>query len=611
VTQPPNQPPNEPPQGGYGTPPGMQKGVPQPPQQAPQPPQTPPPPAPGAPPPGGQPGQPGYGYPQQQPAPGYGYPAAPPQQPAAGNPYAQPTQPAQPAAGHPYGQPQQPGPYGGQPPYGYPTQPQYAGPGTPGGPGGGGPFKGRTAAIIGAAVAVLLVAGGVVWAVGGDDDKKPEANGSASPSATASGPVNPGDGSGDGGKESDPEDYNADRQDGEAKVLWYKSAPDAPGKGADAPGQWITDQVAVKAAYKQVFGYKVADGAPAWTPIEFPQEICAASRQATDDGKAVVAYKDGAKDGAKCNQLVEIDLATGKKGWTQKLPEGALFDSTLSVELSISKDTLVVGRSQSGVGFAMSDGHQIWSKKEERDGACFPSGFTGGSRVILALSCGAGQSSEHEKVEELDPATGKTKWSKDLPKGWSLSRVYSTSPVVLYLSNDDKKQWNISTLKDNSGTTRSQVDTDASFAPECGWAILDRDLQGCTGTAADADTLYLPTDTKSGPNEIVALNLSTGKEKWRVKPPSDTKIMPLKVEGGNVIAYQAPSYDKGGAVLSIPTSGSHTPKTLLQNPESTADIENGFYSKALDYVAGRFYISTTRLTGNDQSQEKLMMAFGN
>jgi outer membrane protein assembly factor BamB len=308
---------------------------------------------------------------------------------------------------------------------------------------------------------------------------------------------------------------------------------------------------------------------------------------------------------------VEIDLNTGKKGWTKKIEDGALFDSALSVELSISKNTLIVGRSESGVGLSLSDGEQIWSKTEEKDGVCFPSGFTGGDRVIAVLSCAAGQANEHERVEELDAATGKTKWTKELPKGWKLERVYSTSPVVLYMTNEDKKQWNISTLKDGSSATRSQVDVNESFAPECGWAVIDRDLQGCTGTAADGNTLYLPTEAKSGANEIVAVNLSTGKESWRAKAPGDTSMLPLRVEGGAVIAYQEPSYDKGGAVLSIPTAGTHKPKTLLQDPQSTAEIENGFYSKAVDYVAGRLYISTTRLNGNDQTQEKLMMAFGN
>ena len=49
---------------------------------------------------------------------------------------------------------------------------------------------------------------------------------------------------------------------GEAKVLWYKEAPDAPGSGADAPGMWITGKTAVKAAYKELVAYNVGDGNP-------------------------------------------------------------------------------------------------------------------------------------------------------------------------------------------------------------------------------------------------------------------------------------------------------------------------------------------------------------
>ncbi|WP_255950259.1 outer membrane protein assembly factor BamB family protein [Streptomyces odontomachi] len=591
------QPPNQPPQGGFGAP------------QDPPPHGTPPPPP--QQPPAQPAGQPGYGYPQQPPTPpagqpGYGYPQqsggfGPPQQPGG---FGQPQQPG------PYAPQQQPGPYT-QPQYGYPPQQQY--PTVPGGgPGGGGrnPFKGKPAVLIGAAVALVLVAGGVVWAVtsGGDDDK-PVAKHTSSPGPSAS--ADEGDGSGNGGSRGDdPEDFNADRQPGEAKVLWYKGAPDAPGNGAEANGMWVTDKIAAKAAYKQLFGYNVANGSQAWEPITFPQEICATSKQATADGKIVVAYKEGVKDTAKCNQLVEVDLNTGEKGWTRNIKEEGLFDSSLSLEMYISKNTLIVGRSQSGTGLSMSDGHQLWTKKEEEDGVCFPQAFTGGSKVLLSMGCSAGKDTEHERVEELDPDTGKTKWTKEIPKGWSLKRVYSTSPVVLYLTNEDKKQWNISTLKNGSGTTRSQVDINESFSPDCPMSIIESELQGCNGTAADADTLYLPTEADTGANEIVAVNLDTGKERWRVKAPAESSMLPLRVEGGNVIAYQKPTYEAGGAVLSIPTSGGHKPTKLLQHPASTADIENGFYSAEIAYVDGRFVISTTQLTGSDKAQEKLMMAFG-
>ncbi|MEU5701920.1 PQQ-binding-like beta-propeller repeat protein [Streptomyces aurantiacus] len=642
MTQPPN---NEPPQGGFGAPQdqppqgggfgpaqdprGAAPGPPAQPSANPPPsptsppphgaPYTPPPPqgapAPGTPPPPAGPG-PGYGYPQQQPGP-YGQP----QQPGQPGPYGQ--QPSGPYGQQqpgpyapqpgPYGQPQQPGPYGQQPGYGYPQQqPQF--PGAPGTPPGGGPrspFKGKPAVLIGAALAAVLVIGGTVWAVSGDDDggkKKPVAEKSQDSKPTGSdAPVNPGDGDGDGN--GGTEDLNAGRKAGEAKVLWYKEGPDAPASGADAPGMWITDTVAVKAAYKQVFAYDVADGKVSWPAITFPQPICAASTQKTSDDKAFVAYKGGSKDGAECNQLVQIDLATGKKGWTQEIPKGELFDSSLSLGLTISGDTLMVGRSQSGLGYDTGSGDKLFDKKRYGN-ACFPSAFAGGAKLLSVSSCGAGGDNEHDEVQELDPATGKAKWTKKIPKGWRVERAYSVDPVVLYLTNEDKKQWNVTALK-NDGTARSQVDVEESFAPECGWAILSRDLQGCSGVAADANTLYLPTEAKSGANEVVAISLETGKEKWRVKSPADESMMPLKTDGANLVAYVQPSYSAAGRIVSVPTGGgSHTPTTLLQNPQGAADVENGFFSKAVDYVDGRFYLSTTRLTGNDESKEKLMLAYG-
>jgi len=574
------QPPEQPPSGGYGAPPN----------QPPQPPSG----GFGAP----VPPTPGYGYPQQQPQQSgpYGYPQQPQQQPG------------------PYGQPQQPGPYGQQPPYGGygypPPSPQF----TPPPPGGGSrnPFKGKPALVIAAAVAGLLVVGGTVWAVtSGGDDKKPVAEQSDSPEPSASGtvddPANPGDGSGDGGK--DAEDLNAGRKSGEAKVLWYKEAPDAPGSGADAPGMWITGKTAVKAAYKEVVAYDVGNGDPTWPAVTFPQKICAVTSQKSADGKIVVAYESGVSDNAKCNQLQQLDLNTGAKGWTAVVPDGDLFDSAISIGLSVTGKTLMVGRSQSGIAYNVDTGKKLYEKKKY-GAACFPGGFAGGARLISVSSCGAGSSTEHDEVQELDPATGKVRWTKSIPKGWSVSHVYSVDPVVLYMTDSDDKHWNISTLKAD-GSVRSQVDSKATFAPSCGSSFLDSDLQGCQGVAVDATTLYLPTDATTGANQIVAIDLATGKEKWRVKSPESVSMVPIKAEGGKLLAYVEASYGAGGQVVSVPTAGSsHATTKLLQMPEGTAQIESSFFSRDIDYVDGRFYISSTRLNGNDDTKEKLMLAYG-
>ncbi|MFI9806305.1 PQQ-binding-like beta-propeller repeat protein [Streptomyces sp. NPDC052301] len=597
MTQPPNQPPHggfgapqdQPPQGGgFGAPPPPA----QPPAAPPQPPAAPP-----------QQPQPGYGYPQQ-PGP-YGAPPAPgaPGPYAAPGPYGYPQQPQQPG---PYGAAPQPG-FGG----GYPHQPYPGMPGTP--PGGPAPgSRTKPALLIGAAVAALLVIGGTVYAVtsGGDDDgkKKPVAQQSDDPKQSASASATPSPASGGG---DDPENFNEGRKPGEAKVLWYKSAPDAPGNGADAPGLWVTGSTVVKAAYKQVFAFGAGDGGTAWGPITLPQKICAVTPQKSADDKVVVAYASGAGDSAKCNQLQQIDLATGKKGWSGEVADGELFDSALNVELTVSGKTLMVARSQSGTAYDIDSGKKLYDKKKYGS-ACFPDAYAGGTgRLIQVASCGAGTSTEHDEIQELDPATGKVRWTQKVKKGWKVSRTYSVDPLVVYLTNEDKKAWNISTFAKN-GKFRSQVTVDEKFAPRCGWAILERDLQGCQGVAVDGDTLYLPTDSTASANEIVAISLADGKAKWRAKSPADEPMSPIKVEGGKLIAYVQPSFEAGGQVVSIPVGGSsHSTTKLLQNPSGTAEIEETFYDSVLDWSGGRFYISSGRLNGNDDAKEKLIMAFGN
>ena len=88
-------------------------------------------------------------------------------------------------------------------------------------------------------------------------------------------------------------------------------------------------------------------------------------------------------------------------------------------------------------------------------------------------------------------------------------------------------------------------------------------------------------------------------------------MMPIKIEDRKLIAYVEPSYDGGGRVVSIPpTGGSHTPASCCRTRRAPRTSRTASSPKAVDYVDGRFYISTTRLTGNDEAKEKLMLAFG-
>ncbi|MGW1122067.1 outer membrane protein assembly factor BamB family protein [Streptomyces tanashiensis] len=634
------QPPSNQPPGGFGSPqdpnqvpaqgPGMPPVPPVPPQAPPTPPapQSPPPAAPG---PYGQAPQPGYGYPQQPGQPPYGQqPGQAPQpgpygQPGQPGPYGQPAQPY----GYPQqGQPGQPGPYGlGTPPGpqgpggqqnpygGYPTQPMYQGAPTPPPASGGGPFKGRTGVVAAVAAVAVLVAAVTTWAVvGGDDDKDPVAKPTAT--ATSSGAPKPtesvdqGDGSGDG--ENGEEDLNAGRQAGEAKINWLlKNNIDLPRNGSDVFGPWIVGDTVVKAMYKGVDGYGLSDGKPKWH-VDLPFELCAVPPEPAADGTMVFGYAESAKDGAKCTQLQKIDLKTGKAGWKKAIPKATGLFAFSDNTLAISGNTVTAAGSSSAYGFSLADGRQLFKGATT---GCKPFAFAGGSKLIAAMDCPSGSTSKKiQAVGQVDPNTGKPKFTFQLEANWEVDKVYSVDPLVVSATQREQKKWTIFAL-DANGKLRSQIQGgNDKFAPSCGgsFVIFGKNLQGCTGVAADANTFYMSTETSYGkPNEVVAFDLKTGKAKWRSKAPGEQSMTPLRMEGGQVLLYVDPSYDKGGAVATLaPTGGA--PKILLQHPAGTAQVESSFYSAGYAYGSGTFVVAAGRVSASndkDEMQVKTMMAF--
>ncbi|MEU2072145.1 PQQ-binding-like beta-propeller repeat protein [Streptomyces anulatus] len=631
MSQPPSQ---QPPQGGFGAPQEPPNGASQQPQGRPNPampPQTPPgqppqgpppaqpPAAPAGPPQTPPPGAPAYGYPQQQPpaGPGYGYPQQPGQAPGpygqqAPGPYGQQPGPYGQQAPGPYGQ-QTPGPYGQQPQpgHGYPTQQQYPGAPAPGGPGSGagGFLKNKTGVVVAAALAVVLVAGAGTWFLvsdSGDDPKKPVAGPSNDPKAPSGSPtVDEGDGKGDG-REVDS-DLNAGRKPGEAKVAWLqKNDVDLPRSGAAVEGPWFTGDLVVKAMYRGVSGYSVTDGKKKWT-LELPADVCAAPNTATADGKLVLGVKDGTTDRSDCSVLQMIDLNTGKAGWKKSVKKNGTWDFLSDIGLAISGDTVTVGRTSNSNAYRVSDGKELFGNPE---GNCKPFAFAGGAKLIAAASCRTDDvKNPQHQVQELDPVTGKAKWTYQPARGWEVSKVYSVSPLVVRFDNEEKKQYGIAALTE-SGKLRSQLAPAKGdkLTVDCGgsFAIFGEKLEGCSGVAADANTFYIGTeDDSSGTartNKVIAFDLNTGKPKWEAPAPAERVLKPLGMEGGNVLLYMRPKYDAAGALVTIPPTGG-TPKTLLQHPESTGRIENGFFSSKVLYQGGRSYIFSKRVSASNDKEE--------
>ncbi|MET9363662.1 PQQ-binding-like beta-propeller repeat protein [Streptomyces sp. NPDC006632] len=632
MTQPPS---SQPPQGGFGAPQDKPQGPPaQSPAQPPAPPQGPPPQPPqmpAAPPtPPGQPPQtppaapqPGYGSPQTPPAqPSYGYPQTAPGQPGYGYPqtapgqpgYGYPTAPGQGAQGNPYAQTQQGG-------YGYPGQPQYPGaPVPPQGGGGKNPFKGKPAAIVAAAVAGLLVIGGGVYLAtsGGDGDKKPVADKSHSAAPSASASVDQGDGKGDG-RNAGTDDLNSGAKPGDAKVWLHENDTALPQGGADQYGPWVLGDTVVKAMYKEVVAYTVADGKQKWSvPLDTP--LCGAPPSPTADGKIVVGVLESNTKDAKCNQMQMVDLTAGKLGWKAQVPAEGLFDSMVTLDMTISGNTLALARMGGASGFSMTDGKKLFGTP--KTGNCRTEAFAGGSKLISAGSCIDPNNNDldapaSEVLQELDATTGKAKWSFQYDKGWTINRVYSMDPLVVYAVNKDKKASNISTFTAD-GKVRSSVKTTSALTANCvGLGIIERALQGCWGVVADANTLYMATDGKDSgelgvgrSNEVVAFDLNTGNEKWHAAAPKGRMMQPLALENGKLTLYVEPGVEEAAAIASLPLTGG-TPQTILQSPSSAGSTERNFYDPAAAWAGGRFFLLNTMVKGpKGDNKDNSILSFG-
>ncbi|MCS0639880.1 PQQ-binding-like beta-propeller repeat protein [Streptomyces sp. LP05-1] len=610
-------------------PPAAAPAVPPPPAQSPAAPPVPPGPPAGAPqqppaaPPAGAPPvppqAPGYGYPQQ----GYGQTASGPYGSQPG-PYG--TQPAgygqQPG---PYGQ--APGPYGQQPgPYGgHPGGPQYPGgaqypgapvPPPPGGRGGN-PFKGKPGLIIAAATAALLVVAGGTWLAvsgGGDEPGPAVAKGSsAAPGPSDSASVDEGDGKGTGRDAGD--DLNDGRRPGEAKIDWMTvNDVDLPRNGSDVYGPWIVGDTVVKAMYRGIAGFGTADGKKKWE-LPYSTNVCAAPVNTAADGSLVLGLEDGTGDRARCSVLQKIDLKTGKAGWKASVPKAFGFSSLSEITLAISGTTVTAAGTNNSYGFSLATGKQIFGKREE---GCQPYAFAGGPKLIAAASCRTSDYNvPQQELSQVDPATGKPQWSYKLKAGWEVDKVYSVSPLVVSIKHREQQKWSILAFTDK-GTVRSQIQggTD-KFRAQCGggFVVLGQNLQGCTGVAADAGTFYMatePTQLTRGTNDVVAFDLDTGKPKWRSAAGPERTMVPLRMEGGNVLVYFEGAWDKGGGVGTIaPTGGA--PKVLLQHPVKAAGIERDMQSPKYLYDNGRFIIVAGRISAqNDEAekQERSMIAFG-
>ncbi|MEV0094825.1 PQQ-binding-like beta-propeller repeat protein [Streptomyces sp. NPDC050738] len=569
--QPPNQPP-QPPQGGFGAPQQPPYG------------QQPPP-------------QPGYGYPQQPPA---------PQQP-----YGQPPQQPQPG----YGYPQQQPPYGYPPQQGYdfPQQPVTPPPTPTGGSGGN-----QTRIVIAAVVAVALIVGGGLWYMSAQDSgnkggkEQNQSQGGTTGGGKSGGGTGGNKGLGGGGSEKVPSSTAA-------KLSFQVPAPPIDLVTA-VDGSWATDKYYVKSGVNQVVAYDPATGTPAWT-IKLPGPVCAASSHISPDGRTAIAFQPAQPTAAKnfwgCSQVAAVDLNAGKLLWRKQLDDPEQKGKQISFdEITVGPGVVATGGVHGGAAFDLATGAPRWTPKANSDN-CEDRGYAGGEALVAVRSCGD-YDSPQLTIQPLDPVTGKAQSSYALPRGVQYAHVVSTKPLVVAAdvgdtAGDGSGISDYFSIDAKTGKQRARI---AAQAAKYGGRCSSTEVEVCTNIVVGNDRLYLPTEEHDRSNEILSFDLATGKPTSDNSPSGEGyTVVPLRMDGGNLIAYKVPPYDKGGQVVSI-DGGSFKETLLMENPADKAirDVETAFSQERAEYRFrnGHLFISSINLTQSENRLEgsKYLVAVG-
>ncbi|MBW5485038.1 outer membrane protein assembly factor BamB family protein [Streptomyces bambusae] len=479
-------------------------------------------------------------------------------------------------------------------------------------------YTGRPAVIAAALAAVLLVGGAAAYlTLGRDKPTEPVAQGGNAPPGPSGSPsVDQGDGRGaGGGPDFDP---NAGIRPGEARV-WVRDNQTQVPSGTLQYGPWRVGDVVVKAMYKEVTGYAVADGREKWK-VSLQTPLCGAPQAPAATGRLVIGVRQSDSATARCTDLQQVDLTTGTLGWKITVPQENPYDTGLGFDMAIAGDTVALARSAVMSGFSVADGRKLFGTANTN--GCYPTAFAGGGqRLVVVRHCtdpkdpgGPGQ----DMVQEVDPATASPRWSHQYDKSWRLGRVLTMDPLVVALSDKNRKVWGITAFAAD-GKVRSEGELGFGVSGRCNGFGNAGDIQGCYAAAADADTLYLGAGRPGkslgtdDTNQVVAVDLNTGKERWRTaEQPKGRTMWPLAVENGRVVVYVAAGSGAAASVVSLaPADGASQP--VLQSPAAAAGPQSALYPFSLraGWAGGRVFVLNGSVGSPDTRKVSIaLLSFG-
>ncbi|MDT0452619.1 outer membrane protein assembly factor BamB family protein [Streptomyces hesseae] len=445
------------------------------------------------------------------------------------------------------------------------------GQGSGGTQGSGGGGKRRKALIIG--LGLLLVAGAgtggwLLWGRGGNDSPKPK----GPPQAVA------------------------------AKLDWVAALPEEDKKESHPLGPlWFAkDKVAVTTS-RAVTAYDGKTGKVAWTiPAPDGGYTCKSSAKPAD-GVAAVIHGKGPYD---CNMVMAVDLARGRVLWSKELTnDKGLSSSASSADITIGQGVISVADGGDPKVFAIADG----SRRKPHDYGCQERGsFTDGSGRLTIAQC---QAFGRIYVMNVDPRTGNENWIWKVPDGIKVKNVLSVKPAVLVVGRENDNDPSDLASLDENGRLKTLISVSAGpyDLSDCTFG----ELASCRMAVVDGNTVYLSTAGKeytndgANPNAVVAIDLTTGKQRWSTTLSGNRSNRPVTMRDGRLLVYQQATKDESGKLLSLdPADGKAA--DFMRLPQESNEREYDIARRGIAYFHDdHFYVAVMEgMTGST-----MMMAF--
>ncbi|GAA1045327.1 MULTISPECIES: outer membrane protein assembly factor BamB family protein [Streptomyces] len=385
-----------------------------------------------------------------------------------------------------------------------------------------------------------------------------------------------------------------------------------------APGTWATGKVVARAVADWIEGYKIGTDydKTAWK-LRLDGHVCAVSRDVTADGRTAVVVQpppaggsgkaaNSDKEGV-CDEVVMVDLNTGKRLWQRKMPS-ADFAFVTNTGIALTRGVVAVAWGQGSVAYDMDSGKRLWNTTLATS-QCHDSGFAGGRALLALVLCGESTDARY-RVEKLDPRTGKVIWRYSVSNGIQAVYLPSADPPVLAVEAGDTVVTDLLTLDPETGRRRATISM-RGYDTKCGqesypgpfFGVLDK----CDGMVVGRDRAFVMSkenlDDDKPADSITAFDLAKGTKAEKFEGRPLQTVVPVRMNGDDLIIYRdsSSSVQPAAVVDWNPRTDKETPYLLFSLPtDEEYELSDPEQSDIL-YEQGHAFLANRMLERDEDS----------